>query len=159
VDFITQTSFCGKFSEVSLMNAQYTSALSISDKNFLQRSILGNAAFSGFSGLIMVLAAGPISQLLSLDNPIFMVITGLVLLAYMPLLVWLSNQNPVPVHFAWEVIALDVLWVIGSLILIFSDLVPLTSAGKWAVAITADIVFVFALLQYVGLRRQQTQTA
>jgi hypothetical protein len=44
---------------------------------------------------------------------------------------------------AWLVIELDVLWVIGSLILVFTDLVPLTAAGKWTVAITADIVTVF----------------
>jgi hypothetical protein len=139
------------------MNAQITSTLSINEKSFLQRSILANAAFSGVSGLILVLAANPISQLLGLGNALILLITGLVLLAYMPMLVWLSNQNPVPVHFAWEVIALDGLWVIGSLVLIFSDLVPLTSAGKWAVAITADIVLVFALLQYAGLSRQQSQ--
>jgi hypothetical protein len=56
---------------------------------------------------------------------------------------------------AWAVIELDVLWVIGSLILIFTSLVPLTTSGKWAVAITADIVTVCAILQYIGLRRQQ----
>ena len=138
------------------MNAHITSTLSISEKSFLQRTILANAAFSGLSGLLLVLASGSIRQLLGLENGFILVFTGLVLMAYMPMLVWLSNQNPVPVHFAWEAIALDCLWVIGSLVLIFSDLVPLTSAGKWAVAITADIVLVFALLQYVGLRRQQS---
>ena len=137
------------------MITQTTSYLSIERKTFLQRSILGTAAFSGVSGLFMVLATGQISQFLGLSNPLIMMVVGIVLLLYMPFLVWLSNQSPVPNWMAWLVIELDVLWVVGSLILIFTDLVLLTTAGKWAVAISADIVTVFAILQYVGLRRQQ----
>ena len=138
------------------MNAQITSTISFKEKSFLQRALLGNAAFSGISGLVMVLAAGALSLLLGLGNPLILVIIGAILLLYMPILVWLSNQSPVPAHFAWEVIALDLVWVIGSLVLIFTALVALTSSGKWAIALTADIVFVFAVLQYLGLRRQQS---
>lgn len=136
------------------MTTQNTSYLTVEKKSFLQRALLGNATFSGFSGLLMVLAAGPISQFLGLDNPLILTIIGIVLLLYMPFLVWLANQSPVPTWMAWAVIELDVLWVIGSLILIFTSLVPLTIGGKWAVAITADIVTIFAILQYIGLRRQ-----
>jgi hypothetical protein len=139
------------------MNAQITSTISFKEKSFLQRALLGNAAFSGISGLVMVLAASATSQLLGLGNPLILVIVGAILLLYMPILVWLSNQSPVPAHFAWEVIALDVVWVLGSLVLIFTDLAPLTSSGKWAIALIADIVFVFAVLQYLGLRRQQSE--
>ena len=138
------------------MNAQITSRISFKDKSFLQRALLGNATFSGFSGLVMVLAAGALSQLLGLDNSLFLVIVGGILLLYMPILVWLSNHSPVPAHFAWEVIVLDVVWVLGNLVLIFTELVPLTSSGKWAIALTADIVFMIAVLQYLGLRRQQS---
>ena len=48
---------------------------------------------------------------------------------------------------------LDVLWVLGSVALIFSNQIPLTVAGKWAVALVADVVALFAVLQYVGVRR------
>ena len=141
------------------MNAQITSSVSINEKSFLQRALLGNAVFSGLSGLIMVLAADALSQFLGLGSPIILTVVGIVLLLYAPMLVWLANQSPVPTHFTWEVIALDVLWVIGSVILIFTDFVPLTTGGKWAIAITADIIALFAILQYVGLRRQQSETA
>jgi len=138
------------------MNVQITSSVSINEKSFLQRALLGNAAFSGASGLIMVLAADALSQYLGLGSPIILTIVGIVLLLYMPILVWLANKSPVPRHFAWEVIALDVLWVLGSGMLIFTDLVPLSTGGKWTVALIADIVALFAILQYVGLRRQQS---
>ena len=139
------------------MTTHTTSYFAIEEKSFLQRALLGNAAFSGLSGLFMVVAAGPISQFLGLGNPLILTIVGIVLLLYMPFLVWLANQSPVPTWMAWLVIDLDVLWVIGSLILIFSSLDPITTGGKWAIAITADIVAIFAILQYVGLRRQQRE--
>ena len=137
------------------MTTQSTSYLTIEKKSFLQKALLGNAAFSGLSGLFMVLAATPISEFFGLSNQLILTIVGIVLLLYMPFLFWLANQTPVPTWMAWVVIELDVLWVISSLILIFSSLVPLTTGGKWAIAITADIVTVFAILQYIGLRRQQ----
>ena len=137
------------------MTTQTTSYFNIEKKSFLQRAILGNAAFSGLSGLLLVLATNPIGQFLGLGNTLILTIVGIGLLLYLPFLLWLANQSPVPPWMAWVVIELDVLWVIGSLILIFTSLVPLTTGGKWAVAITADIVTVFAILQYFGLRHQQ----
>ena len=139
------------------MTTQTISYFTIEKKSFLQRAILGNAVFSGLSGLLMVLAASPISQFLGLSNPLILTIVGIALLLYMPFLFWLANQTPVPSWMTWVVIELDVLWVIGSLILIFTSLVPLTTGGKWVIAITADIVAIFAILQYFGLRRHQRE--
>jgi hypothetical protein len=47
----------------------------------------------------------------------------------------------------------DLAWVIASAGLIFANLVDFTTAGKWAIAILADVVLVFAIVQFVGLRR------
>lgn len=122
--------------------------------SLLRRALLGNAAFSGLSGLLFTLDARPIAKFLGLENPMILTIMGLVLLAYAPFLVWLANRKPIPRWLAWMVIELDVLWIIGSAVLIFTDLVPLTGPGKWAIAIVADVVAVFAIVQYLGLRRQ-----
>ena len=65
------------------MNAQITSPNSTSGKSFLQRTLLGNAVFSGMSGLVMVVAAGAISQFLGLSNPLILVSTGIALLVFM----------------------------------------------------------------------------
>jgi len=47
----------------------------------------------------------------------------------------------------------DLLWVVGSAVLIFTNLVPFTTNGKWAIAIVADIVLAFAIVQFVGVRK------
>lgn len=43
--------------------------------------------------------------------------------------------------------------------MILSSPPALTAAAKWAIGIVADIVAVFALLQYLGLRRAARTTA
>lgn len=48
---------------------------------------------------------------------------------------------------------MDVAWVMGSTIILFTNWASLTNAGWWAVTVVADIVTIFAVVQYVGLRR------
>jgi hypothetical protein len=38
-------------------------------------------------------------------------------------------------------------WVLASIFLIVSNLLPLTTGGKWAILIVADIVGTFVLLE------------
>ncbi len=51
------------------------------------------------------------------------------------------------------VIVLDVAWVAGSALILLFDLVPLTTAGRWTIALLAEVVALFAILQTIGLRR------
>ncbi|MFQ5695930.1 MAG: hypothetical protein ACE5HB_08070, partial [Terriglobia bacterium] len=53
----------------------------------------------------------------------------------------------------WLIIALDVLWVAGSFGLLASPPPEMTTGGKWAIGMVADVVGVFAILQFIGLRR------
>jgi hypothetical protein len=122
--------------------------------SLLRKALIGNATFSGLSGSIFLLASESIATFLGVENPLILTITGIVLIFYAPFLVWLANQNPDPRFLVWLVIELDILWVIGSAVLIFSNLIPLTVPGKWAIAILADTVAIFAIVQYVGLRKQ-----
>jgi hypothetical protein len=64
-----------------------------------------------------------------------------------------ARSEPVNTGIARFAVYADLAWVVGSAVLIFANLVPFTTAGKWTIAIIADVVLVFAILQYVGLRR------
>jgi len=64
-----------------------------------------------------------------------------------------ARAEPVHMGIAKFAVYADLAWVLGSAVLVFANLVPFTTAGKWAIAIIADVVLVFAILQYVGLRR------
>ena len=122
--------------------------------SLLRRALLGDVVFSGLSGLFLVLDAKFLANFLGLENPVILAVTGAIVILYALFVFWLANRTPIPRLLAWSVIELNVLWVIGSAVLIFSNLVPLTVPGKWAIAITADIVMLLAIVQYLGLRRQ-----
>lgn len=131
-----------------------TTISSTQDKDRLLRSaLLGNSIFSFLSGLDLVLFSRPVATFLGLSSPIVILALGIVLMAFAYVVFTQARNRPLDRSFARFAIVADLLWVIGSAVLIFTDLMAITTAGKWAIAILADVVLVFAILQYVGLRR------
>jgi len=119
----------------------------------LRRALLGNSIFSTLSGLFFLLDAAPIAAFLGLDMPMMISFLGVNLLVFAAIVYKVATASPINRTFASVIVALDVAWVIGSIVLIFGHLVPLTTGGKWGIAIVADIVTLFAIAQYIGIRR------
>ena len=134
------------------MIAQTTSQSTKS--NLLSRVLQANGVFSGLSGVTLTFAAGPLAAFLGLTSPTILVIIGIGLMLYAPALFYMAAQTPTNRKLVMAAIILDVAWVIGSIDLLVTDWVPLTTAGWWAVAIVADIVAVFAIVQFYALRRE-----
>jgi hypothetical protein len=124
----------------------------------LHIAMRSNAIFCDVSGLVMILAAEPLSQFLRLNNPAILVGLGIGLVAWALVLFWGSMQNEVPNWLAWLAIDGDLVWVLGSVVLLFLPAVTLSTAGKWTVAIIADIVLVFAIWQFFALRSAQKRS-
>ncbi len=121
----------------------------------LRRSLQANALFSGLSGLLFLVAGGPIASFLGGAVPWVISLLGLGLILYAVWLLMIARR-PIPDRReVWIAIGLDAAWVLASAGLLIADLTPLTLPGKWAVGIVADLVAVFAVLQYYGLTRQQ----
>lgn len=116
----------------------------------LRRSLKSNAVFCGISGASMALAAGPLGAFLGISAMPLLVV-GIALALYAPLLFWRASQEPISALEAWLAIAGDLGWVAGSAALIAMG--AFTHGGTWLVAGVADIVLTFAVLQYLGLRR------
>jgi hypothetical protein len=121
----------------------------------LHIALRSNAIFCDVSGFVIVLAAKPLSQFLGLQNPAILVGLGIGLIAWALMLFWGSMQEEIPNWLAWLAINGDLAWVIGSAIILFLPAVSLSTAGKWTVAIVADIVLVFAIWQFFALRGVQ----
>jgi len=117
----------------------------------LRYSLRGNAAFSTLSGLASLAFAGPLTSALGMEPPLALQVLGAQLLGFAVLLVWLASRPLIRPAFAWAVIAADLLWVAGTLPVVMSG--QLTSAGNWTALMIADLVALFALLQYLGVRR------
>lgn len=124
----------------------------------LRQALLADATTSGAFGLLMLLAAGPLSHLLGLPEMLLRV-AGAVLLPYVALLAWLSLREQVHKALIWGVILGNILWVADSLLLLVSGWVSPTSAGYAFVIMQALVVLMYAEFQIVGLRRSQLATA
>lgn len=126
------------------------------NSNLFGQALRANAIFSGISGILFVLAAGILSELTGIHPPLAFTITGLGLTLYSAFLFQLRRSHPVyNTRIVWAVIIVDLLWVADSAALLVTGWLPLTVTGQWAIAIVADIVLLFAIWQYIGLRRMQ----
>jgi len=68
------------------------------------------------------------------------------------ILLWLNARKAkIRITGAWVAIVMDVVWVVASYALIV--VVPFSVGGKWVVALVAELVLAFAVLQWMGVRR------
>ena len=78
---------------------------------------------------------------------------GLVLIAWAAALWTVAGRRPVPERAGWTIVALNLIWVVDSVLLVLAGWFPLTGVGTAVVLAQAAGVAVFADLQFTGLRR------
>ena len=125
----------------------------VSPDRLLRRVLQANMIFSGLSGLVLTVDAAPLSRWLGIPSAWILVAIGLGLLGFAGELFYIARQKPLNLRLANAILWMDVAWVVGSALLLFTGWVPLTTAGWWAVALMADVVTLLAILEYVGIRR------
>ena len=118
---------------------------------FLRKALMGNALFSTLSGLTILFAQGWVLRILGLASNVNLLVLGLGLIVFAFTLVVNARRQQVKKSDAWIAVLMDVAWVLGSYILIF--IVPFSTEGKWVVGVVAELVLLFAVLQFVGIRR------
>ena len=120
-------------------------------QQLLRMALMGNALFSTISGLTLVLAGHWVVRLLGLPEAVNLITMGFSLLTFAVTLVVFARKKPIKLLNAWIAVILDLAWVIGSYPLLF--VVPFSTSGKWIVGIVAEVVMLFALLQWLGIQR------
>jgi hypothetical protein len=119
----------------------------------LRKALIGNALFSTVSGLTILFAQGWVLRILGLPSSVNLLVLGAGLIVFAVTLVINARKQQVKKSDGWIAVCMDVAWVIGSYVLIF--ILPFSTEGKWVVAVVAEAVLVFAVLQFVGIRRIQ----
>lgn len=125
---------------------------------FLRYALLADAVASAATGLLMIAGAGLLEGLLGLPVAL-MREAGLVLVPYVAFVAWVGTRTVIPHGAVQTVIALNVLWVSGSVLVLASGWVAPTALGYAFVIAQAAAVGLFAALQFIGLRRPQTAAA
>ena len=118
----------------------------------LRFALLADAVASGATGLMMIAGADFLTGLLGLPVAL-MREAGLLLVPYVALVAFVATRDTIPVTAVKAIVALNVLWVLGSVGLLVGGFVAPTVLGYAFVIVQAIAVGVLAELQIVGLRR------
>jgi hypothetical protein len=117
----------------------------------LRLALLANATFSGLSGIIILLARKPLASLLGPVKASDLLGLAISLVLFSAALFWTAKSTHISRSSAWIFVALDLAWVIASATVIFAGV--LTAIGNWIVGSVAEVVLVFALVQFFGIRK------
>jgi hypothetical protein len=119
---------------------------------FLRLTLVLDAVVTGVNGLVYLAAAGPASDLLGPDAGLLREIGGF-LLVYGAAVGLLASRRVINPAATKAVIALNALWILGSVLAVVTGAAEFTTIGAvWAIA-QALVVAAFAELQIMGLRR------
>lgn len=121
--------------------------------NFLRYVLIADAVASGATGALMILGSGFLSGFLALPAGLLFE-AGLILAPYVLLLAIVASLKVIPAGPVWFIIACNVLWVIGSLLVLAGGWTAPNALGYAFVILQAAAVGILAELQYLALRRR-----
>ena len=128
-----------------------------SRQQLLRTTLAVNAIATAACGAVFLAAAVPLAPVLGVPGPLPLAACGVLFLAFAAQ-VWRVRREPVDLAQATAILALDVLYVIASVVLLLAWPSVLSSYGRILTALLADTVAVFAILELVGIRRARSFT-
>ncbi|GAB3541720.1 hypothetical protein GCM10027343_12610 [Noviherbaspirillum agri] len=126
--------------------------------SFLRRVLLVDALASAATGLLMALGAPLLAPLLGLPLALLRE-AGILLLPFAAFVAFIGTRPEVPRRGVWAVIVVNAMWVIDSIVLLFSGWVQPTLYGQLFIAAQAFVVAVLAELEFFAMRRSASKLA
>jgi ribosome-associated toxin RatA of RatAB toxin-antitoxin module len=119
--------------------------------NKLQKYLTGNAIFSALNGILLLIFQEKVEHIFKVEPSNFFFVLGLLLLFFsLTIVIEIKRQRALPV--LWIIIQ-DMLWVIGSIVLLVWNPFNVSVEGNIIIILVALVVFVFGLGQASGLAR------
>ncbi len=126
-----------------------------SGSTLVRRALQADGLLCIVCGIVMAVGAGAVAALLGLNNWLVVELVGLGLLVYGAVLFWTTSRRPIDRRLAWLVPLLNCVWVIASAVIIAVGWSALSTEGKWAIGILADVVATLAVVQFYALWRSR----
>jgi hypothetical protein len=126
--------------------------------SYLRQGLLANATTNLGLALFMLLAAGMLAEKLWLPASVLF-FAGSGLLVASILLGYLSLKQTISDGMVAAVIGFNVLWAIGSLVLLAGGLVEPSRTGMVLIVTQAAVAAMYAWLQTIGLRQSKVAAA
>jgi hypothetical protein len=117
----------------------------------LALTVRADAAITGLFGILLAVASTLLDGWLSVDTALLLAL-GLVLAGYALVLEFVVARRPTAA-LVWDVIVLNTLWVVGSVVAVLTDVLTLNTLGTVFVLGQAAAVALIAELQFLALRR------
>jgi hypothetical protein len=131
---------------------------SIRASSLLRRVLIVDATVSGATGVAMVALADVFASLLQL--PVELVReAGIILLPFAAFVAFVASRREPARLAVWTIIALNVVWVVDSIALLFTGWVAPNALGYIFVIAQAAMVLVLADFEYMGLKRSTAVAA
>lgn len=125
-----------------------------SQTNLLRRALQSDALFSFLSGLVFIFAAGSVARFLGPGVPSWLILgIGVSFLPFVAAIYWVLADLEGRVRYGRIITILNFIWVVGSYLVLWLAWSQLTVAGRWFVVLQAEVIFLFGVLQTIGLRR------
>ena len=131
---------------------------SIRASSLLRRVLVVDAVSSGAMGVAMVALAELLAELLQLPVDLISE-AGIVLLPFAAFVALVASRREPSRIAVWVIIALNAVWVIDSIVLLFTGWVAPNALGYAFVVAQAAAVLLFADLEYMGLKRSAAVAA
>lgn len=132
--------------------------MSVTVTTFLRNPLFADALVSGAAGIAMMLGAPLLAPFLGLPAELLFW-AGVVLVPFVAMLIMIARRTTASKLVLFDIIAINVLWVVGSLVLLVSGVVEPNLLGIAFVAAQALTVAAFAELQFAGIRRATAAAA
>ncbi len=120
--------------------------------HFLRRVLWADAAAGAGSGLLHLLAAGLLADLLGLPRGVI-AMSGAALLVYVAAAAYLAACDPIPRRGVGMLIAANWAWVGGCAVVFMLHAQAMTALGQAYLLMHAFAVAALAELEWIGLRR------
>jgi hypothetical protein len=131
---------------------------SIRPSSLLRRVLVVDAVSSGAMGVAMVAFAELLADQLQLPVDLLSE-AGIVLLPFAAFVAFVASRSEPSRIAVWVIIALNAVWVIDSIVLMFTGWVAPNALGYLFVVAQAAAVLLFADLEYLGLKRSTAVAA
>lgn len=139
-----------------IMGSNQTSTFPVA--TFLRRVLLLDAASSGAMGLLLLTSSGLLAGVLNLPAELLQE-AGIVLVPFAMLLGFVSTRSRLSRVVVWALIAVNAIWAIDSIVLLFTGWVQPNVLGHMFVAGQAAFVAVMAELEFIGMRKSTAAVA
>ena len=119
---------------------------------FLRRVLAADAVTCFGTGLLMMFGSDGLAEFLGLPATLLRY-AGVILIPLAAFLAYLASREALSQTMVWAVIILNVLWTVGSFLLVLTGWATPTGVGYAFIIAQAMGVAAFAGMEYVGLKQ------